>query len=144
MTRQVIRKPHSTAAAYKTSAISSSPTQAESILLAHEQHDSPAQLAERWVLSPDFIRDLFKREVGVIIINRPRTAAQKGVLDHSDSSLGFSPRPLPAAFEVGVACATCPALKDRACYWLTVTPIRRIASMLSASNWSRRGLFQGA
>jgi hypothetical protein len=71
MTRQVIRKPHSTAAAYKTSAISSSPTQAESILLAHEQHDSPAQLAERWALSPDFIRDLFKREVGVIIINRP-------------------------------------------------------------------------
>ena len=71
MTRQVIRKPHPTADARKTTGTSSTPTQDESIFLAQDQHDSPAQLAERWALSPDCIRDLFKREVGVIIINRP-------------------------------------------------------------------------
>src|ERR1017187_3752916 len=53
-------------------------TQAESRLLADEQHDSPAQLAERWALSPDTIRDLFRNEVGVIVIKRAETKRKRG------------------------------------------------------------------
>lgn len=56
-----------------TGGINPTLTQAESRLLADEQHDSPAQLAERWALSSDTIRDLFKNEVGVIVIDRPET-----------------------------------------------------------------------
>ena len=46
--------------------------------LSDEPHDSPAQLAERWALSSDFIRDLFKDEVGVIVIDRPETLRKRG------------------------------------------------------------------
>src|SRR5664279_1514122 len=40
---------------------------------AFEQHFSPAQLAEMWGLSSDFIRDQFFDEPGVLRINRPET-----------------------------------------------------------------------
>jgi|ERR1035437_346800 hypothetical protein len=79
-TSTVIRKNSGsiTAATSKFGGINPTPTQAESRLLADEQHDSPAQLAERWALSSDFIRDLFKDEVGVIVIDRPETLRKRG------------------------------------------------------------------
>ena len=40
---------------------------------AFEQHFSPGELAKMWKLSPDFIRDQFVDEVGVLKINRPET-----------------------------------------------------------------------
>jgi hypothetical protein len=51
--------------------ISFTPTQTGSVRLSDEEHDSQAQLAERWSLSADFIRDLFRNEIGVIVIDRP-------------------------------------------------------------------------
>jgi|ERR1035437_3066457 hypothetical protein len=53
--------------------INSTNNQAASIRLSDEQHDSPAQLAGRWSLSPDYIRDLFKDEDGVMVDYRPET-----------------------------------------------------------------------
>jgi hypothetical protein len=40
-------------------------------ILALEPHFSPAELAETWGLSPDFIRDRFRDEPGVLKIDRP-------------------------------------------------------------------------
>jgi hypothetical protein len=45
---------------------------------AFEQHFSPAQLAEMWGLSSDFIRDLFHDEEGVLKINRPEKMHKRG------------------------------------------------------------------
>ncbi len=45
---------------------------------AFEQHFSPAQLAEMWGLSSDFIRDTFLDEPGVLKINRPETMHKRG------------------------------------------------------------------
>jgi hypothetical protein len=72
-TSTVIRKNSGsiTAATGKFGGINPTTTQAES--LADEKHYSPAQLAERWALSPDFIRDLFKNEDGIIVVCRPET-----------------------------------------------------------------------
>jgi hypothetical protein len=40
-------------------------------VVAFEQHFSPAQLAEMWGLSPDFIREQFRDEAAVLKIDRP-------------------------------------------------------------------------
>ena len=41
--------------------------------LPFEQHFSPSALGELWDLSPDFIRDRFRNEPGVVCIDRPET-----------------------------------------------------------------------
>ena len=43
-----------------------------------EQHYTPVQLAKRWGLSDDFVRDLFRGEEGVIEINRPEKMHKRG------------------------------------------------------------------
>jgi hypothetical protein len=40
---------------------------------AFEQHFTPRELAKTWGLSPDFIRDQFVDEPGVLKIDRPET-----------------------------------------------------------------------
>src|ERR1035438_5166883 len=57
--------------------ISSTINQVASVRPSDEQHDSPAQLAERWSLSTDLIRDLFRNEVGIIVIDRPETCHKR-------------------------------------------------------------------
>jgi len=47
---------------------------------AVEQHFSPKQLADLWGFSPDFIRDTFRKEPGVLAINRPEKLHKKGYL----------------------------------------------------------------
>jgi hypothetical protein len=40
--------------------------------MAHfEQHYSPAELGKLWGLSARFIRDLFREERGVLLVDRP-------------------------------------------------------------------------
>jgi|ERR1035437_669663 hypothetical protein len=41
--------------------------------LDEQQHDTPRQLGERWGLSSDSIRDLFKDEDGILLIVRKET-----------------------------------------------------------------------
>lgn len=36
-----------------------------------EQHYSPKQLAEKWGFSARFVRDLFAREPGILVADRP-------------------------------------------------------------------------
>jgi hypothetical protein len=43
-----------------------------------EQHYSPAQLAERWGFSVDFVRKLFRFEEGVILVDRPERMHKRG------------------------------------------------------------------
>ncbi len=45
---------------------------------ALEQHYTAAQLAEKWGLSDDFIRKLFEKEEGVLVIERPETQRKRG------------------------------------------------------------------
>jgi AraC-like DNA-binding protein len=73
MARQTASRQQQLAATSTFGGTSSTTTQAVSIRLSDEQHDSPAQLAERWALSSDYIRRLFKDEAGVIVIYRPET-----------------------------------------------------------------------
>ncbi len=78
-TSTVLRKNNGsiTAATGKFGGINSTQTQAAARSLSDEQHYSPVQLAERWALSPDSIRELFKDEVGVIMIVRPETMRKR-------------------------------------------------------------------
>jgi hypothetical protein len=46
--------------------------------LPFEQHFSPSALGELWGLSPDFIRDRFRGEPGVVCIDRPETLHKQG------------------------------------------------------------------
>jgi hypothetical protein len=46
--------------------------------LPFEQHFSPSALGELWSLSPDFIRDRFRDEPGVVCIDRPETLLKQG------------------------------------------------------------------
>src|ERR1035437_2930175 len=46
--------------------------------LPFEQHFSPSALGELWGLSPDFIRDRFRGESGVVCIDRPETLHKRG------------------------------------------------------------------
>lgn len=43
-----------------------------------EQHYTPAELAARWGFSDDFVRDLFRNEEGVIVIERPARMHKRG------------------------------------------------------------------
>jgi hypothetical protein len=43
-----------------------------------EQHYRATQIADRWNLSPDTIRDLFADEPGVLKIERPETMHKRG------------------------------------------------------------------
>jgi hypothetical protein len=68
------RKPNLGAAGI-TDGVNSTGTQAD---LPFERHFSPSQLAELWELSPDFIRERFRGEPGVIRIDRPETCHKRG------------------------------------------------------------------
>jgi hypothetical protein len=41
-------------------------------------HYTPVQLANDWGFSADFVRDLFKDEPGVIVIERPERMKKRG------------------------------------------------------------------
>lgn len=43
-----------------------------------EQHYAPSQLAERWGVSVDFVRRLFREEPGVIVAERPESMHKRG------------------------------------------------------------------
>jgi hypothetical protein len=45
---------------------------------AQEQHMSPAELGKLWGLSARFIRDLFRDEKGVLLIDRPEKMHKRG------------------------------------------------------------------
>ena len=45
-----------------------------------EQHYTPAKLAERWGLSDDFVRELFRHEEGVMVIERPERMHKRGYM----------------------------------------------------------------
>ena len=60
-----------------TSGTSSTSNQAGAVRPSEEQHDTPAQLAERWALSADLIRDLFKDEDGILLIVRKETIRKR-------------------------------------------------------------------
>ena len=68
------RKQHALTVASTTGGINPTPTQA----LPFEQHFSPAGLGRLWSLSPDFIRDRFRNEPGVLCIDRPETCHKQG------------------------------------------------------------------
>jgi hypothetical protein len=48
------------------------------LMSAHEQHYSPAELGKLWGLSARFIRDLFRAEKGVLLIDRPEQMHKRG------------------------------------------------------------------
>jgi hypothetical protein len=43
-----------------------------------EQHYTPAQLAKLWGFSNRFVRELFRGEEGVIVVNRPEKMHKRG------------------------------------------------------------------
>lgn len=43
-----------------------------------EQHYTPVQLAKRWGLSATSVRELFRNEPGVIMIDRPEKMHKRG------------------------------------------------------------------
>jgi hypothetical protein len=43
-----------------------------------EQHYTPGQLAKRWGLSDDAVRELFRAEPDVIVIDRPEKMHKRG------------------------------------------------------------------
>jgi hypothetical protein len=43
-----------------------------------EQHYSPADLAKKWGFSARFVRELFRNEHGVIVIDRPEKMHKRG------------------------------------------------------------------
>jgi hypothetical protein len=43
-----------------------------------EQHYTPTELAKRWGLSDDSVRELFRGEEGVVVINRPEKMHKRG------------------------------------------------------------------
>jgi hypothetical protein len=45
---------------------------------ALEYHYKPVELAKQWGFSDDFIRDLFKNEPGVLVVNHPETLHKRG------------------------------------------------------------------
>jgi hypothetical protein len=53
-------------------------TTAGSGIHALEKHYTPAELAVLWGLSPDFIRDRFRDEPGVLKIDRPERMRKRG------------------------------------------------------------------
>jgi hypothetical protein len=79
MSNQHVRpKPHTAVTSIKGD-INSTNTQAVPIRCADEIHDSPRQLAERWGLSPECIRNLFRDEVGILVILRPEKLRKKRI-----------------------------------------------------------------
>jgi hypothetical protein len=44
---------------------------------AFEKHYSTDELAEVWGLSPDFLRDIFEHEAGVVIFNAPKPGKRR-------------------------------------------------------------------
>lgn len=44
----------------------------------NEQHYSPGDLAKLWGFSTRFVRDLFRNEHGVIVIDRPEKMHKRG------------------------------------------------------------------
>ena len=45
---------------------------------AAEQHDSVAELARRWRLSPKSVIRIFENEPGVLVLDRPETRHKRG------------------------------------------------------------------
>jgi hypothetical protein len=73
--QQVRRKQHTAVTSIKSTKGDLNPTNQE---LPFEQHFSPSALGELWGLSPDFIRDRFRGEPGVVCIDRPETRFKQG------------------------------------------------------------------
>jgi hypothetical protein len=46
--------------------------------MALERHYTPSELGELWGMSSRFIRDLFRNEPGILIINRPERMHKRG------------------------------------------------------------------
>ena len=45
---------------------------------AFEKHYTPVELAKLWSLSPRFVRDMFRDENGVMLIDRPEKMHKRG------------------------------------------------------------------
>jgi hypothetical protein len=72
--------PHSTRRHARIGGLTSTSTLAAGPqpVLALEEHFTPAELAQLWGFSPNFIRNTFKDETGVIVIDRPEEMNKRG------------------------------------------------------------------
>src|SRR5437773_10160964 len=68
-----------------------------------ERHYAVTEIAEMWNLSPDKVRELFEREVGVLVIGESNPRRKRALSYFAHSAIGRRTRSRSVVIEISIA-----------------------------------------